>query len=89
MNEFELVESADARVQQDIADWENKINDYVSEFFNNELERIYGTQFGDNLAIVADIAENATAEPESFRGVRDSEGRLQAAAILTKRLFGS
>jgi hypothetical protein len=82
LNEFELVESADARVQQDIADWENKINDYVSEFFNNELERIYGTQFGDNLAIVADIAENATAEPESFRGVRDSEGRLQAAAIV-------
>lgn len=82
MNEFDLVKGADARVQQDIANWENKIDDYVSEFFDNELERVYGTRFGDNLAIISDIAENATAEPETFRGVRDREGRLQAAGIV-------
>lgn len=82
MNKFDLVKGADVRVQQDMANWENKIDDYVSEFFDNEVERVYGTRFGDNIAIISDIAENATAEPETFRGVRDAEGRLQAAGIV-------
>lgn len=79
---FDFVKGTDARVQQDLANWENKIDDYLSEFFDNEVERVYGTRFGDNIAIISDIAENATAEPETFRGVRDREGRLQAAAIV-------
>jgi GNAT superfamily N-acetyltransferase len=82
VNEFDFIKGADALVQQDIANWEEKIANYVSEFFDNEVERVYGTQFGDSIAIIADIAENATTEPETFRGVRDRSGRLQAAAIV-------
>ncbi|MUG97933.1 hypothetical protein F7734_38760 [Scytonema sp. UIC 10036] len=82
MNEFDVVRGADAQVQQDIAYWEDKADDYVNEFFDNQIERVYGTQFGDNLAIIANIAENAVIDPETFRGVRDKEGRLQAAAII-------
>ncbi|MDF5720613.1 MAG: GNAT family N-acetyltransferase [Rhizonema sp. PD37] len=82
MNEFDTVKGADARLQQDIANWENKADDYVNELFDNEMERVYGTRFGDNLAIIADIAENAVTNPETFRGLRDKEGRLQAAAIV-------
>lgn len=85
MNEFNVVKSANAQVQQDIANWENKADDYVNEFFNNDVEGVYGTQFGDNLAIISDLAENATTEPETFRGVRDRAGRLQAAAIVHQR----
>lgn len=82
MNEFQLVRSADAEVRRDIIHWENKISDYVEEIFNNDMERVYGTKFGDNLSIIGDLAENATTEPETFRGVRDQAGRLQAAAIV-------
>lgn len=82
MNELNFVKSADTEVRRDIANWEDKANDYVEEIFNNDIERVYGTQFGDNLAIIAELAENATAAPETFRGVRDQEGRLQAAAII-------
>ena len=85
VQEFNVAKSADAQVQHDIANWENKADDYVNEFFDNEIERIYGTQFGENLAIISDIAENATAEPKTFRGVRDRAGRLQAAAIIYQR----
>ena len=84
MNEFDFVKGADAEVWQDIANWEDKADDYVEEFFNNEMERVYGTQFGDNLALIAEIAENATTAPETFRGVRDKEGKLQAGAIVHK-----
>lgn len=84
VNEFDVVKSADAQVQQDITQWEDKADEYVSEFFD-DIESIYGTRFGDNLALIADIAENATAEPETFRGVRDRAGRLQAAAIVHQR----
>ena len=82
MNEFNFVKSADAEVRRDIAYWEEKANGYVEEIFDNDIERVYGTQFGDNLAIIADLAENTTAAPETFRGVRDQVGRLQAAAIV-------
>lgn len=84
MNEFDFVKGADAEVRQDMANWEDIADDYVEEFFNNETERVYGTQFGDNLALIAEIAENATTAPETFRGVRDKEGRLQAVAIVHK-----
>lgn len=79
---FHFVKSADAQVRRDIVYWENKVNNYVEEIFNNDIERVYGTQFGDNLSIIIELAENVTTEPESFRGVRDQVGRLQAAAIV-------
>ncbi len=84
VNEFDFVKGADAEVRQDIANWEDKADDYIEEFFNNQMERVYGTQFGDNLALIAEIAENATTAPETFRGVRDQVGRLQAGAIVHK-----
>lgn len=84
MNEFDFVKGADAEVRQNIANWEDKADDYLEEFFNNEMERVYGTQFGDNLALIAEIAENSITAPETFRGVRDQVGRLQAGAIVHK-----
>lgn len=85
MQGFNIVKSKNAQVQPDVANWGNKADDYVNEFSNNEIERIYGTQFGENLAIISALAENATAEPGTFRDVRDLAGRLQAAAIVHQR----
>jgi hypothetical protein len=82
MNQFHFVKSADAEVRRDIVPWENKVNDYVEEIFTNDMERVYGTKFGDNLSIIGELAENATTEAEIFRGVQDQFGRLQAAAIV-------
>lgn len=36
------------------------------------------------LALIAEIAENSITAPETFRGVRDQVGRLQAGAIVHK-----
>lgn len=85
MSDFEPIKGANIRVQQDIAQWEDKADEYVSELFDDEMESVYGTRFGDNLAIISEIAENTTTEPEAFRGVRDRQGRLQAAAIVHQR----
>lgn len=82
MSEFNFVKGADAEVLQDIDAWENKALDYVEEFFDNAVETVMGTRFGDNLALIAEIVENTTAAPETFRGVRDQVGRLQAGAIV-------
>ena len=85
MSDFNSISGANTKVQQNIAQWEDKADEYVSELFDDEMESIYGTRFGDNLAIISDIAENATTQPETFRGVCDREGRLQAAAIVHQR----
>ena len=47
---FDAVKGADAEVRRDIAGWKDKADDYVLEFFDNEMKRVYSTRFGDNLA---------------------------------------
>jgi hypothetical protein len=82
MNEFNFVKGADAFAFRDLAGWNDKLTEYLRSFFNGEIERVRGTQFGDSIAKISALIETAVTEPSSFRGVRDVQGRLQAGAIV-------
>ncbi len=86
MNEFSLVNRADAEVQRDIDGWLDKIREYLRVRFLNDIKRTLGTEFGDCISKVIYLAERAIAEPDTFRGVRDVQGRLQAGAIVAPNL---
>lgn len=82
MNKLIFLKNATADILSALDFWSDKAEAYLSEVFNNERERIYQTEFGDNLAIIADIIENAIANPYSFRGLQDFRGLLQVSAIV-------
>lgn len=84
MNLFSFVKSADAGVLQDIGRWNDATANYLRDFFAGDIERVRGTRFGDNIAKIAYMAETAVMEPNTFRGVRDVQNRLQAGAIVTE-----
>lgn len=82
MNKFSLVKGADAEVLLEIQGWTNKIGDYVRDFFENDISRTRATGFGDCISKIVYFSERAVTEPDTFRGVRDVQGRLQAGAIV-------
>ncbi|MGL5806030.1 MAG: hypothetical protein ACRC11_11415 [Xenococcaceae cyanobacterium] len=83
---FISVKGANAEVIQDIEGWNDKIRNYLRDFFDGELERVRGTRFGDNIAKIAYMTERAIIEPSTWRGVRDVNSRLQAGAIVEEEL---
>jgi hypothetical protein len=86
MNEFYLVQGASAEVLQDIDGWNNRVRDYLRDFFDGDIERVRGTRFGDNIAKITYMTERAVMEPNTFRGVRDVHSRLQAGAIVEEEI---
>ncbi len=82
MNEFVFVKGADAEVLGEIEGWIDKIENYLRDFFDGDLERVRGREFGDCISKVNYLFESSVAEPGTFRGVRDMQGRLQAGAIV-------
>jgi len=82
MNKFTLVDEANAEVIKELDGWLNKIEIYLRDFFDGEIEQARGTQFGDCISKVNYLFEIALAQPRKFRGVRDELGRLQAGAIV-------
>ena len=57
MNEFYLVQGASAEVLQDIDGWNNRVRDYLRDFFDGDIERVRGTRFGDNIAKITYMTE--------------------------------
>lgn len=82
VNLFTTVKGADFKVGREIIGWNEKASEYLREFFDGDFERVIGTRFGDNIIKLATLIEKALTEPDKFRGVRDSQGRLQAGAIV-------
>lgn len=83
MNKFSLVKGANAEVLREFQGWTYKIEDYLRDFFDANIERVRSTRFGDNIAKITYITERVTMEPDIFRGVReDLQNRLQAGAIV-------
>lgn len=82
VNQFIFLKGADASVRSQILGWNDKITEYLRDLLDNDIERVRGTRFGDNIAKIRYITERAVEEPGIFRGVRDVQNRLQAAAIV-------
>ena len=81
-NLFVFVKGADVSVRQELISWNSKAGEYLHDFFDGDLERIRGTQFGDSLAKIVYITERSVMEPALFRGVRDVQNRLHAGAVV-------
>ncbi|HEY9876236.1 MAG TPA: hypothetical protein V6D12_22600 [Candidatus Obscuribacterales bacterium] len=82
VNQFLAVTGASVSVRKQLQTWNAKIIDYLREYFNSDFQQVRGTLFGDAIAKIAYLTETAIAQPDSFRGVVDLQGRLQAAAIV-------
>lgn len=82
VNVFTAVKVASASVREEVAGWNNKAREYLRDFFDGDIQRVQGTEIGDNIAKIAVFLEKVVTEPEKFRGVRDVQGRLQAGAIV-------
>ena len=54
----------------------------MRDFFENDISRTRATGFGDCISKVIYFSERAVIESDTFRGVRDVQGRLQAEAIV-------
>lgn len=82
VNQFLAVKGASVSVRNQLLIWNAKIRDYLRQYFNSDFQQVRGTLFGDAIAKIAYLTETAIAQPDSFRGVMDLQGRLQAAAIV-------
>ncbi|MGB3203858.1 MAG: hypothetical protein WBB28_02585 [Crinalium sp.] len=82
VNEFLVARGANLLVRNQLINWNAKIRDYLREYFDNTPQQVYGTEFGDAIAKITYLTERAIAQPDSFRGVLDLQGRLQAATIV-------
>lgn len=82
MNVFTPVKFGTASVREEIAGWNNKVREYLRDFFGRDIQCVQGTEVSDNIAKIAVLLEKVLTEPENFRGVRDVQSRLQAGAIV-------
>jgi hypothetical protein len=82
-NRFTYVNYADRRVTTDLLYWQNKIQDYLVEFYASNRNNALGTQFGDCANKSLDLLEVARDNPTRFRGVVNN--LLQAGAIIEYR----
>lgn len=80
MNQFDAVRGADTSVRSQIIGWNDKVREYLREFFASDIERVQGTEFGDAISKIAYLTEKVLTEPDTFRGVMDVQGRVQAGA---------
>ncbi len=86
MNQFNAVRSADTSVRSQIIDWNDKVREYLRELFDSDIERVQGTEFGDAISKIAYLTEKLLTEPDTFRGVIDVQGRVQAGASVEKEI---
>jgi hypothetical protein len=82
MNIFTYITSANSSIRTELFVWDTKIQEYLEFYYNNQMERIRGTEFGDCISKVRYLIERVVTEPEYFRGVQDTNGRLQAGAMV-------
>ncbi len=82
MNQFSYVVDANGLVINQLRGWLNKIEEYVELYYEGRIENTRSTEFGDCIVKVRYIIQRAISEPLLFRGVQDSQGRLQAGAIM-------
>jgi len=85
INRFNYVIGADPVTQNELISWVDKSLQYINLYFDGDRSRIIRTKFGDCVSKVeylADLVINSE-NASLFRGVRDTNGRLQAGAIVS------
>jgi hypothetical protein len=82
MNVFNYIIGASTDFRIQMINWNNKCREYINTFYGGDIDRIFGTKFGDCVAKVEELAFSGT-NSSKYRGVTDDAGILQAAAIIS------
>lgn len=78
---FYFVNTADSSVRSDLEEWSRVSVSNVNQAIENDSP--LQSRIEANARLISLIQEDAVSTPENFRGVRDSNGSLQAGAIVT------
>lgn len=84
-NIFTYIQGADFRIRGQIDEWNTKAQEYLLSLYGGDIERVRGTEFGDCISKIEALIDMALTDSENFRGVTDTENRLQAGAIIENR----
>ncbi|MGB3759954.1 MAG: hypothetical protein WBA07_26870 [Rivularia sp. (in: cyanobacteria)] len=85
INQFNYINYADRRVSTNLLYWQQKIQDYLIEYYNGDINSPLGSKFGDCISKSFELSEYAMDNPTMFRGV-SSDNMLQAGAIIDYRI---
>jgi hypothetical protein len=85
-NAFTYINHADSRAVIDLLFWQEKIEDYINEFYGGNPDNTLRTKFGNCMSTSLDLLDYTRDNYNMFRGVK-SNNILQAGAIIESR-FG-
>jgi len=80
---FSVVNQADSRVRSDLEEWNSVAASNVNQAQAVSEDSPLLGRIEANARLILLLRANSLVEPESFRGVRDLTGNLQAGAIVT------
>ncbi|KYC34569.1 hypothetical protein WA1_51175 [Scytonema hofmannii PCC 7110] len=84
-NTFEYINYADSTAISYLIFWQEKIDEYIREFYGGNPENTLRTKFGYCVNKSLALLEAATDSPSMFRGVKSSN-MLQAGSIIESRV---
>ncbi|MFL9458218.1 GNAT family N-acetyltransferase [Tolypothrix bouteillei VB521301_2] len=84
-NTFEYINYADSTAILYLIFWQEKIDEYVREFYGGNSENTLRTKFGYCVNKSLALLEAATDSPSMFRGVKSSN-MLQVGSIIESRV---
>ncbi|NJN07552.1 MAG: hypothetical protein HC815_05995 [Richelia sp. RM1_1_1] len=84
-NTFNYVKYTDRKARISLLYWQQKIQDYLVEFYTGDISNALGSEFGDCIAKSSELLEYALDNRTMFRGVMNDE-MLQAGAIIDYRV---
>jgi hypothetical protein len=84
-NQFHYVKYAERIVITNLLYWQDKIQDYLIEFYGGDRSNPLGTTFGDCISKSFELLDYASDNPTMFRGVVN-DNMLQAGAIIDYRI---
>ncbi|GJD18025.1 hypothetical protein RIVM261_029810 [Rivularia sp. IAM M-261] len=85
MNVFTYIKGADPTIRRQIDEWDAKAKEYLVSLYEGDIERAKGTKFGDCISKIESLLDMIITDSENFRGVTDTDNRLQAGAIIENR----
>lgn len=82
---FSVVNQANSVVYRDLAEWSQIATELVNQVQTMPIDLQLRIRIQSNAALISMISDEILFEPDSFRGVRDTDSNLQAAAVVTDR----
>jgi hypothetical protein len=82
---FSVVNRAGYAVLRDLEEWSQVAAELVNQAQTLPADSPLRIRIQSNAALISMISDDVLFEPDSFRGVRDTDGNLQAAAVVTDR----